>query len=161
MARPLSVDWHETVSQLARLYKAEKEPQTRSRLQALYLLRQGYTLEAVGDIVGVRSRTVQRWVAWYRQGGVAQVRQHHQGGHAPRPRWLSPQQEAGLRAASAAGEIDSIKAGQAWVEATYGIRYSYWGMRTVFDRLGLTKKVPRPQAPQASPQVQDAWKKGG
>ncbi|RME09361.1 MAG: winged helix-turn-helix domain-containing protein, partial [Ardenticatenia bacterium] len=43
----------------------------------------------------------------------------------------------------------------------YGVTYTYWGMRGVFARLGLRKKVPRQRHPQASVEEQTAWKKGG
>ena len=42
-----------------------------------------------------------------------------------------------------------------------GVEYTYWGMRHVFERLDLKKKVPREQFPDADPEKQEEWKKGG
>jgi transposase len=123
------------------------------------LLRHGYRLTEVAQIIGLSYRTVQRWVDWYRQGGVAEVRQHRLGGHGCTPRRLSPAQEAALRAQAAAGQIRTVWEGVHWAEGE-GVSYTYWGMRWVFARLQLHKKVPRPCNPKASPARQRAWKKG-
>jgi transposase len=53
-----------------------------------------------------------------------------------------------------------VGAARAWVEGRFGVRYTYWGIRTVFARLQLEKKVPRPLAKEASPEAQEAWKRG-
>lgn len=161
MARPFQIKWHEDEQTLYELYKQEKDHQNRTRLQALWLLRQGRSLSQVAEIVGVHYRTVQEWVAWYRQGGVAEVLGHRHGGHGGQERRLTPEQEAELKAKAAAGEIRTIHEGVEWAKQTYQVEYSYWGMRWVFDRLDLKSKVPRPQSPQASLSQQEAWKKGG
>jgi transposase len=124
------------------------------------LLRQGRALTDVAETVGVHYRTVQRWVTWYRAGGVCEVEAHRVGGHGAPARRLSVEQEATLKAKAARGEIRSVGEGVQWAEAE-GVAYTYWGMRWVFARLGLKKKVPRPQNPKAWPQAQAAWKKGG
>lgn len=40
------------------------------------------------------------------------------------------------------------------------MQYTYEGMRHVFGRLGLRKRVPRPRNPKARAEEQTAWKKG-
>jgi transposase len=161
VARPFQIDWQEDEQTLYELYKQEKNAQNRTRLQALWLLRQGRPMSQVAQMVGVHYRTVQEWVAWYRQGGVAEVLGHWHGGHGGQERRLTADQEADLKAKAAAGDMRTIHEGVAWVKQTYGVEYSYWGMRWVFDRLALRPKVPRPRSPQASEQQQEAWKKGG
>ena len=71
MARSLSIIWHEEADQLEALYKSEKEPQRRTRLHALWLVRLGPTVQSVAPLVGIHVRTIQQWLAWYRQGGLA------------------------------------------------------------------------------------------
>jgi transposase len=159
MARKLQIDWQESEEELHQLYKQEKDHQNRTRLQALWLLRPGRTMKEVAGLVGVHHRTVQKWVAWYRKGGAAEVLQHRHGGHAGAESWLSEEQEAELKAKAEAGELRTIHDGVEWAKG-HGIEYTYWGMRSVFDRLGLKKKVPRRKAPQASAEEQEAWKKG-
>jgi transposase len=160
MARKLQIDWQESEEELYQLYRQEKDHQNRTRLQALWLLRPGRTMKEVAGLVGVHYRTLQEWVAWYREGGVAEVLQHRHGGHGGRESWLSEEQEAELTAKAEAGEIRTIHDGVEWAKGQ-GIEYTYWGMRSVFYRLGLKKKVPRQKAPQASAEEQEAWKKGG
>lgn len=160
MARKLQIDWQETEDELFRLYKQEKDRQNRTRLQALWLLRPGRTMKEVAGLVGVHYRTVQEWVAWYRKGGVDEVLQHRHGGHGGQERRLSEEQEAELKVQAEAGEVRTIYDGVVWAKA-HGVDYTYWGMRWVFYRLRLKKKVPRQKAPQASAEEQEAWKKGG
>jgi transposase len=160
MARPLRIDWQEDEQTLYELYRQEKDHQDRTRLQALWLLRSGRSMKEVAGLVGVHYRTVQEWVAWYRKGGVDEVLRHRHGGHGGQERWLNEEQEAELKAKAEAGEIRTIQDGVEWAKRTYGVEYTYWGMRWVFYRLDLKKKVPRPKSPQASAEQQEAWKKG-
>ena len=160
MARKLQIDWKESEEELHQLYKQEKDHQNRTRLQALWLLRPGRTMKEVSGLVGVHYRTVQEWVAWYRQGGVEKVLSHRHGGHGGAESRLSKEQEAKLKAKAEAGEVRTILDGVEWAKAQ-GVEYTYWGMRWVFYRLKLKKKVPRQKAPQASAEEQEAWKKGG
>ena len=161
MARSLSIIWHEEADQLEALYKSEKEPQRRTRLHALWLVRLGPTVQSVAPLVGIHVRTIQQWLAWYRQGGLAQVLAPRHGGHGGRPARLSAAEENQLKTWAEAGQTGSIWDGVEWAQAQCGVAYTYWGMRKIFARLGLKKKVPRPCAPQASEADQDAWKKGG
>ena len=79
----------------AELYRRQDDGEVRSRLHGLWLLRSGWGMEQVAQIVGVHYRTVQRWVSWYRQGGVAEVCARHGGGHG-QSAWLTPTQEAAV-----------------------------------------------------------------
>ena len=161
MARSLSIIWHEEADQLEALYKSEKEPQRRTRLHALWLVRLGPTVQSVAPLVGIHVRTIQQWLAWYRQDGLAQVLAPRHEGHGGRPARLSAAEENQLKTWAEAGQIGSIWDGVEWAQAQCGVAYTYWGMRKIFARLGLKKKTPRPCAPQASEADQDAWKKGG
>jgi transposase len=160
LARQLQIEWQEDAATLYARYKQEKDYQKRTRLQALWLVRQGHGLRQVADTVGVHCRTVQEWLAWYRQGGLAEVLRHRWGGHGGKARRLTADQEAALRAQASRGAIRTIQDGVAWARKTCRVDYSYWGMRWVFDRLELKKKVPRPRHPKASVEEQAAWKKG-
>jgi transposase len=159
--RKLEVDWQEDEQTLYELYKQERDHQNRTRLQALWLLRRGHTEKEVAQIVGIHIRTVQRWVSWYREGGVENILGHRHGGHGGQESRLTLEQEQELKEKSREGEFRTIWDGVAWVKETFGIEYTYWGMRWVFERLDLKKKVPRQVAPQASEEKQEAWKKGG
>lgn len=160
MARQFQVDWQEDEATLFKLYKQESDHQKRSRLHALWLLRGGDSLQEVADSIGIHYRTLQSWVGWYRQGGVAEVCAHRHGGRGGPSAYLSQEQTAALTNKARAGELRSIHDGVAWAKKAHGIAYSYWGMRHVYERLGLKKKVPRPSSPKASNEARSAWKKG-
>ena len=161
MARSLSIVWHEDASEFEARYKAEPDLQRRTRLHALWLVRLGHTVPSAASVVGIHLRTLQQWLAWYRQGGLSAVLAHRHGGHAGRVSRWSATEEATLKTIAAAGQIGRIWDGVVWAQTHCGVPYTYWGMRTVFARLGLKKKVPRPRSPKASDQAQHAWKKGG
>lgn len=161
MARRLRLAWQEDEATLKRLYLGEKDAQNRTKLQALWHLRQGRTITEVAAIVGKHPRTIQDWVAWYRRGGLAEVLQHRHGGHGGGKAYLSEEQMAELKQRASEGKLRSVQDGIRWIQEQYGVTYTYSGMHQVFMRLGLRKKVPRPRNPQASAEEQESWKKGG
>jgi transposase len=71
MGQHLQLDWQKSAEELKHRYQSEQHPQRRMRLQALRLLRQGKRIAEVVEVIGVHYRTVQDWVAWYRQGALA------------------------------------------------------------------------------------------
>lgn len=161
MPQRLQIEWQEDEATLKRRYLAEKNPQSRTRLQALWQLRRGRTTREVAELVGKHPRTIQDWIAWYRQGGLEEVLQRHHGGHGGKQSRLTDEQMAELKAAASEGQIRCIQDGVQWAQEQHRVSYTYWGMRSVFVRLELRKKVPRPRNPKASAAQQEAWKKGG
>lgn len=161
MGRRVQVKWQESPDELKQRYQREKQYERRTRLQALWLLRQGQAIRAVAPLVGVNYRTVQDWLAWYRQGGLSEVLRRIRGYQVQGvPAYLSPLQQRALVARVKMGEFRTVWEVMQWVEGRWGIRYGYKGMWELLTRLGLGLKVPRPQAEQASPAAQAAWKKG-
>ncbi len=159
--RRLVIEWQEDAATLGRLYRAEPVAEGRTRLHALWLVRQGTAVQTAARVVGVDLRTLRAWLTWYRQGGLAALRQHRTGVRQGRAPYLSAAQRARLVAHAAAEPFPSIEAARRWVEREWGVAYTYWGMRSLFRQLQLTAKVPRPLAEKASPEAQEAWKKGG
>ena len=82
MARKVRVVWAEedTAAALHQQYRTEKVTEVRTRLHALWLLRQGRGPTAVAAAVGVGRNAVQRWLRWYREGGLDAVRSRRRGG---------------------------------------------------------------------------------
>ena len=119
-------------------------------------MRRGLSLRAAAGVLGVDERSVRRWAAWYRAGGVAAVAQHRRGGRTGQPAWLTP-----LRAEASAGAFRTAAEGAQGVQTTFGVTYTASGMRAVLHRLDCRPKVPRPIAAKAKPAAQTAWNKGG
>jgi transposase len=119
MGRPLKISWHDDETALFQRYRAEKQPDLKARLHALWLLRQGYSLTETATVLGVHYTSVQQWVAWYRQGGVVEVLAHRKMGQG-QPSWLTPAQQAQLGAQVAQGQFRTARSTVQWVKETFG-----------------------------------------
>jgi transposase len=160
--RPFIVTWHDddTEEALRRAYRAEKQAEVRQRLQALWLLRNGERrMGEVAMVLGVDYRSVQRWVAWYRAGGLEEVWRHHAGGYGQTPRLTEEQQEQ-LAQEVATGRFRNALAIRAWVAETFGVTYTEGGMYSLLERLRCKPKIPRPLHEKANLHEQEAWKRG-
>ncbi len=162
MSKPVAVAWRETVEELYAQYRTEREVARRKRLQVLWRVRAGDAPAVAGEAAGVGARTVERWLAWYRCGGVDEVLRRVPGcGGRRRTSWLGPEQARALVAECAEGTFRTYEAARAWVAAEYGVSYRYKGMHAALHRLGVRPKVPRPVAEKADPAAQEAWRQGG
>jgi hypothetical protein len=85
--RPFEVAWRgsDTPEALKGAYQREHDAEVRTRLHGLWLLRCGWHLGKVAETIGTHYRSVQRWVAWYRAGGLPEVMGHKMGGQGRRP----------------------------------------------------------------------------
>jgi transposase len=161
MGRPLKVDWQHSADTLRERYLNETDHQDCTRLHALWLTRRGRPMSEVADLIGVCYESVRRWVDWYRSGGVEEVLSRRHGGSGGRKPRLSEEDREKLVRKAERGELRTIADGVRWAREEAEVEYTYWGMRHVFQRLDLKKKVPRQQSPEADPEQQEAWKKGG
>jgi transposase len=131
----------------------------RTRLQALWLLRVGRTLSEVPAVVGVHYRTVQRWVDWYRRGGLALVRTRRMGGAGQTP-FLPREAEEQVAQEVASGRFRTAAEIRAWIAATDHVDDRIGGIYTLVARLGCRLKVPRSIHPRTDLAQQEAWKQG-
>lgn len=53
MGQRLQLDWQQSAEELKHRYLSEQHPQRPTRLQALWLLRQGKRMAEVVEIIGV------------------------------------------------------------------------------------------------------------
>jgi transposase len=160
--RPFVVAWNEadTEEALRAASRVERDVDVRQRLQALWLLRSGERrMDEVAGLVGTTYRTVQRWVAWYRVGGLEAVRTHRMGGYGQTPR-LTPEQQEQLAQEVETGRFHNATAIRAWVADTFRVSYTEGGMYSLLERLRCGPKVPRPLHEKANLADQEAWKKG-
>jgi transposase len=156
------VAWRDddTEEALHEAYRTEQRVDVRQRLHALWLLRNGERrLSEVATVLGVDYRSVQRWVAWYRQGGLEEGRRHHAGGYGQTPRLTEEGQER-LAQEVETGRFRNAAAIRTWVAETFGVTYTEGGMYSLLKRLRCKPKVPRPLHEKANLDQQEAWKKG-
>ncbi len=159
--RPFVVEWREDdpVEALKEAYLAERDGIIRSRLQALWLLRAGHSLGEVTAALGVHYRSIQRWVAWYRDGGLAEVRLRRSGG-VGQPAFLTAAAQEQVAQEVATGRFGTAAEIRAWIAQTYQVDYTVGGVYTLLGRLNCRPKVPRPIHPKTDLARQEAWKKG-
>jgi transposase len=159
--RRVQIAWQvaDTPDALRERYRREEEGETRTRLQGLWLLRTGWNMEEVARVTGVHYRTVQRWVGWYRQGGLAEVCARHGGGYG-QPSWLTPEQEAAVAEEAAQGAFTTAAVVRRWVAEQFGVTYRPKGIYGLLRRVRCRPKVPRPIHTKADLQAQEDWKKG-
>lgn len=124
------------------------------------MLREGRALGEVAAVVGVHYRTVQRWVAWYRAGGVAAVRARKMGGTGQAP-FLTPAQEAAVAAEVETGCFRTGEEIRTWIAERFEVSYTLGGVYSLLERLACKRKVPRPVHAKADRAAQEAFKKGG
>jgi len=159
MGRKLEIEWHETEAELRKLYRTERNSERRSRLQALWHLRSGKTLKVVAELVGIAYRTLQYWVAWYRQGGLTEVLKRIRGhGHQGRPAKLNTRQQRALKAKVLLGDFRTVWDAIQWVQARWKVLYSYTGLHGRLKHLKCRPKVPRPRSVNANVEAQNEWK---
>ncbi len=137
---------HESVDDLRQRLHQERDPRKHQRLHALFLLACGQApnRSAVAALLGLDRNTVGRWLAQYREGGLAALLAVYlPAGKRPA---LAPDQLARLRERlaqpagfAAYGEI------QQWIATTFGVQMGYHAVHTlVHDKLGARPKVARP-----------------
>lgn len=160
--RPFHIEWQveDTVAALKAAYQREGDGAVRQRLHGLWLLRSGWRLGPVANALGVHYRTVQRWLDWYRQGGVAAVRARRMGGHG-QPALLAAEARAAVADAVATGRFRTAAEVGDWIADSYGVRYRPGGIYSLLERLQCAPKVPRPVHEKADLVEQDRFEKGG
>lgn len=162
MGRILQVDWKESADELKQKYRAETHLQRRERLFTFWHLCLGKQIREMSELLGIDERVIQRWVAWYRLGGLAEVLRRVSGhGTVGTPPYLNKLQQKALAARVKLGDFRTVWDVITWVEARWGVRYSYEGMRSVLKRNACVLKVPRPRSEKANPRQQEDWQKRG
>jgi transposase len=159
--RVLDIGWRDedTSEALKKEYLAERDGIVRTRLHALWLLRTGWPLGVVATTVGTHYRSVQRWIAWYRQGGISVVRTRHAGGVGQVAR-LSRAAQRELGDAVAQGQFRTAREIQEWIATRHQVSYALGGVYSLLERLRCAPKVPRPLHAKTDEATQEAWKKG-
>jgi transposase len=160
--RPLAVEWGsgDDAASLYARYRRERRADVRPRLHGLWLVRSGRSAREAAAVLGVHERTVTRWLAWYREGGVAAVEGRHAGGQGA-PSFLTAERREELAAVVATGRFRTAAEIRAWVAERWAVAYTEGGMYALLKRLRCAPKVPRPVHEQADHLAQARWKKGG
>jgi transposase len=160
--RKLTVEWADgdDAASLHERYRRERRADVRPRLHALWLVRRGHTTRETAEVLGVDERTVQRWLGWYRAGGLTPLEERHAGSQGA-PSLLTPEQKTELAEEVATGRFRTAAEIRRWVRERWGASYTEGGMYALLVRLRCAPKVPRPVHEKADHLAQARWKKGG
>lgn len=162
VSKPVAVEWAEEAEELHERFVAERDLERRKRLQALWLLRRGERVSEAAQHAGVGKRTLERWLGWYRAGGLENVLGRIRGhGAKGAPGKLSGEQVERLAERAGRGVFRTYGEAAEWVHSAYGVSYSYNGIWSLLTRRAIHPHVPRPTAEKADPQAQAAYKRGG
>src|SRR5687767_7537720 len=83
-ARADETIWRDDAETLLRAYLDESGREIKTRLHALWLIRRGASLPGAARAVGAAAASVERWLEWYRHGGVPEVRRRQYRGRVAR-----------------------------------------------------------------------------
>jgi transposase len=160
--RKLTIEWAQgdDEASLYRRYRRERRADVRPRLHALWLVRRGHSARAAAAVLGVDERTVQRWLGWYRAGGLVPIEGRHAGSQGA-PSFLTPEQKAELADEVATGRFRTAAEIRRWVAERWGVSYTEGGMYALLHRLRCAPKVPRPIHEKTDRLAQARRKKGG
>jgi transposase len=159
--RTFKVVWREedTPEALKGAYQRERDPEVRTRLHGLWLLRCGWHLGRVAEAIGTHYRSVQRWVAWYRQGGLPEVRGHKMRGRGRQP-LLRLEEEIQVSDTVSTGRFRAAWEIRDWITQEYGASYTLGGVYSLLKRLKRAPKARHPVRAKPDRQAQAVWKKG-
>ena len=159
----MTVEPHNTLNQLQRLYRTQTNARLARRIQGVYLAKMGLTCPQIMKITGSARRTVQQWLAKYNKGGLDELSEKPRPGQPTKlPRHREQEFCRRLEAGPTKKDGVSVLNGPAIrriLEQEFGVLYSVQGLYDFLHRLGYSCLCPRPQHEQADRQAQETFKK--
>ena len=127
--RKLTIGWavEDDAASLYARYRRERRADVRPRLHALWLVRRGHSAREAAEVLGVDERTVQRWLAWYRAGGLAPIEGRHAGSQGA-PSSTTLEQKGGLAGRGGPGRVRTAAQVPPWGGEGRGVRFTARGM---------------------------------
>ena len=128
---------HNQRKKLRRRHRKEHDRRLADRIKAILLLDEGWTYENVAKALLLDDQTIRNYEKTFSQGGISELlKTSYKGGESK----LNTDQEAELKAHVSDKTYHSATAVVAYVEKTYGIKYTTKGMVHLLNRLGFTYK---------------------
>ena len=156
------IDVHRQAGQVIEREEREKIPWKLQRLQGIRLALEGEEgYRRIAAIVRVTTTTLNKWVHWYREGGIEGLlsrAQGAQGGKAPR---FTPQQWDRFREQLAQGTWRTARDAQRWLGETLGLEMSRKEVYRHLGKLGARLKVGRRSHVKKDPAAAEAFQSGG
>lgn len=174
MNPPIQLEPHLTPEELRQRYRREPGAELRTKWHALWLLSAGRSGHEVGRLLCRAPSTIGRWARQYNAEGPDGLRDRRADARgrpgllsqlsAAQRQWLEQSLDDGAAPAEVGGGLWNGPKVARWMElAVNRERHSLddkQGWR-VLRQLGFSRQRPRPRHPDADPEAQEAWKKGG
>ncbi len=166
MVAALSIRTDLSAGELRALARREKDPRAASRMYAIAHALEGKSRGEAARLSGMERQALRDAVVRYNAEGLAGLHDRPKG-HA-RP-VLSDEESARLKELVLAGPDLARHGRMEWTLPSLAEEITrLWGkslhpasLSRVLRRLGLSKQKTRPRHPQADPEAQAAFKKGG
>jgi transposase len=166
MVAALSIRTDLSAGELRALARREKDPRAASRMYAIAHALEGKSRGEAARLSGLERQALRDAVVRYNAEGLAGLHDRPKG-HA-RP-VLSDEESARLKDLVLAGPDLARHGRMEWTLPSLAEEITrLWGkslhpasLSRVLRRLGLSKQKTRPRHPQADPEAQEAFKKGG
>jgi transposase len=154
---------HLSVAELGQRYRAARDPVERSQLQIIWLVGQGHRRKAVAQITGYSGRWVAEVVRRYNAEGPEGLGDRRHGNAGAKPMLDAAQRKELIQALHGPPPQGGLWSGPkvaAWIAARTGRKVHPQRGWDYLVKLGFTLKRPRPRHAKASPEAQEAFKKG-
>jgi len=156
------IDVHRQASEVIEREHLEKIPWKLQRLQGIRLALEGQDdYRRIAQIVRVTTTTLNKWINWYREGGIEGLLVRAlgaKGGNAPR---FTPQGWDRFREQLAKGTWRTARDAQRWLKETLGLEMSRKEVYRHLGKLGARLKVGRRSHVKKDPAATEAFKSGG
>ena len=161
MGNKFQVEVSETVQELKHRLHHAVTCSTKERVQMLYWIKSGAiaTRKELSQKLGRDESTIDRWLKRYQQGGISSL--------------LEVKTPPGKKSQISAGQMNQLEQRLSqpqgfksygeirdWLNHELGVDLAYKSVHKIVRyKLKAKLKTPRPQSPQAKPEVQNAFKK--
>jgi transposase len=105
------------------------------RLSAVLWSDDGRSREEIARLVGVSTRQVGQWLRIFRNKGLNQLGTLHYQGDPGR---LGPSQVKRIKQEIEKGVFHNADQIRTWIEASFGVAYSLWGVKDLLRRVGAS-----------------------
>lgn len=157
----MHVESHDTIEQLRRAARRERDGRVRDRIRAVVKAMQGRTAKEAAADLGVSPRAVQMWVGRYNRGGLADLPDAPRSGQPPR---CPPEKHEAVKRRLTGGPTpedgvctlrgEDVKR---LLAKEFGVVQELSATYTLMRRLGLSPLRPRPRHPKNDPEAMAAW----
>ena len=161
-SRRRPIDVHRQASAVIEREELEKVPWKLQRLQGIRLALEGEEgYRRIAAIVRVTTATLNKWINWYREGGIEGLLSRPQGAGGGKEPRFTPRQWERFREQLAKGEWRTALDARRWLEETLGLKISRKEVCRHLGKLGARLKVGRRSHVKKDPAAAEAFKSGG